>query len=57
MQRYDAQLKMRYQMEQGFMEHLWQDYFFPTIPLEDEQVRLEVVSEVLKVLLSPYMRK
>jgi len=44
-------------MEQGFMEHLWQDYFFPTIPLDDEQVRLEVVSEVLKVLLSPYMRK
>ena len=44
-------------MEQKFMEYLWQQYFFTTIPLDEDQVRLEVVSEVLKVLLSPYMRK
>lgn len=39
------------------MEYLWEKYLLPTIPLDDDQVRLEVVSEVLKVLLSPYMRK
>ena len=47
----------RIEMEQAFMEYLWQQYLFPTIPLDEDQVRLEVVSEVLKVLLSPYMRK
>ena len=47
----------RIEMEQTFMEYLWQQYLFTTIPLDEDQVRLEVVSEVLKVLLSPYMRK
>jgi hypothetical protein len=47
----------RLEMEQVFMEYLWEKFLLPTIPLDDDQVRLEVVSEVLKVLLSPYMRK
>ena len=47
----------RIEMEQAFMEYLWQQYLFTTIPLDEDQVRLEVVSEVLKVLLIPYMRK
>lgn len=53
----------RYDKEQAFLLSLWEDYLYSTIPSSDlsstgqDQVRLEVFSEVLKVLLSPFMRK
>lgn len=44
--------------EQEFIDQLWDNFLSTTIPIaSDDHVKVEVFSEVLKVLLSPFMRK
>jgi hypothetical protein len=44
--------------EQEFIDQLWDNFLSTTIPItSNDHVKVEVFSEVLKVVLSPFMRK